>query len=317
MDYEVAPMTKQKCYPEALKVSWPLPTGPLEADKIARLRRRLPPRWHKHIQPEVNSSALLTAELLKLPHHKLLEIPARDKFEDRQMHALAIKLYGKLREVGSIKAFQHVFVDCVECHYHAYLEGCVLHCDLSEGNLMFKVDAKDTVKGILNDWDMASYVDENNEIKLSTAKHRTGTIPFMARDLLVDEGTEPPPHLYRHDLESFFYILVWAAFHYDFARKVQRPRTLAEFSAWDRESLLEAALAKMGFIASSRAKDPLFRRIPEDSKPLLPWMNSVWALFRDSDIAYEMNRNSPDRDDLTLGGHITFENFMKALGRTR
>ena len=25
----------------------------------------------------------------------------------------------------------------------------------------------------------------------------------------------PPPHLYRHDLESFFFMLVWAAIHYD------------------------------------------------------------------------------------------------------
>ncbi|KAF5383649.1 hypothetical protein D9615_003848 [Tricholomella constricta] len=127
-----------------------------------------------------------------------------------------MKLYGKSWEVGSVEAFQDVFVDCLECHYHAYTDAKVLHRDLSENNLMFKRtdDTSDgKVKGILNDWDMASDVEANDEILPSTATHRIGTIPFMAIDLLV-VNKRPPPHLYRHDLESFFYILVWAASGY-------------------------------------------------------------------------------------------------------
>jgi len=77
----------------------------------------------------------------------------------------------------------------------------VLHHDLSENNLI-KLGEGDVVKDILNDCHMVSHVEANNEIQLSTATHRTGTIPFMAQDLLVD--SDPPPHLYRHDLESFF-----------------------------------------------------------------------------------------------------------------
>ncbi|TCD70754.1 hypothetical protein EIP91_001783 [Steccherinum ochraceum] len=38
-------------------------------------------------------------------------------------------------------------------------------------------------------------------------KYRTGTFPFMALDLL--RFVTPPHNLYRHDLESFFYVLVW------------------------------------------------------------------------------------------------------------
>lgn len=64
------------------------------------------------------------------------------------------------------------------------------------------------VFGVLNDWDLATPV---NAIGSST-NHRTGTGPFMALDLL---GKEPPVHLYRHDLESLFYVLIWAAVHYD------------------------------------------------------------------------------------------------------
>ena len=91
-------------------------------------------------------------------------------------------------------------------HYHAYTAGKVLHRDLSENNLMFKRDAdSNSAKGVVNDWDMASHPDNKGEVPTSTARHRTGTISFMACDLLVDK---PPVHIYRHDLESFFYILI-------------------------------------------------------------------------------------------------------------
>jgi hypothetical protein len=67
---------------------------------------------------------------------------------------------------------------------------------------MFK-QIGDTVCGVLNDFDLA--VQLNNEPH-STSKQRTGTKPYMAIDLLVPQ---PPYHLYRHDLESFLYVLVF------------------------------------------------------------------------------------------------------------
>lgn len=88
---------------------------------------------------------------------------------------------------------------------------------------MFETTKNGDIKGVLNDWDMASYVELNNEIYSPTAKHRTGTIPFMARELLTKGTPGPPPHLYRHDLESFFYIIVWAAVHYSFKKKKRYP----------------------------------------------------------------------------------------------
>ncbi|KAJ2916659.1 hypothetical protein MD484_g3732, partial [Candolleomyces efflorescens] len=49
---------------------------------------------------------------------------------------------------------------------------------------------------------------------------RTGTPPFMAIDLL-NEIT--PPHVYRHELESLFYTLLWSALHYNLVSGVRRP----------------------------------------------------------------------------------------------
>ncbi|KAG0699565.1 hypothetical protein DFH29DRAFT_1014299, partial [Suillus ampliporus] len=60
--------------------------------------------------------------------------------------------------------------------------------------------------GVLNDYDLSSLVitpgPQGNE--------RTGTVPFMAFDLLTPEGQSGNvEHLYHHDLESFMWVLVW------------------------------------------------------------------------------------------------------------
>ena len=58
--------------------------------------------------------------------------------------------------------------------------------------------------GIVNDYDLATWVDHS-----AANDDRTGTIPFMAIDLL-DHGLERRiPRLYRHDVESFVWVLAY------------------------------------------------------------------------------------------------------------
>ncbi|KAF8074596.1 hypothetical protein FPV67DRAFT_1408467 [Lyophyllum atratum] len=316
MVYKVAPLVEDQRGFEALKIAWPSVTRPLEAKMIEQLHSRLPLRWREHI-PELTYSATLTAEELQLPRFELLKTNPIDQFEDRQMHTLAMKLYGKLWEVGSVEAFQEVFIDCVECHYHAYQEGHVLHRDLSQNNLMFKLCEDGTTKGILNDWDMASYVEDNNEINKSTATQRTGTRPFVAYELLTDADRDLPPHLYRHDLESFFYILLWAAVHYDFTHKKKLER-IEMLNDWDGSDYQIMRCAKISFNMYRTERRRVLDCVrPECKSQLLPWLMVLGDLFQDACMAQQrLERSSPDWDDKTLGGHITFANFMKALGRT-
>ena len=56
--------------------------------------------------------------------------------------------------------------------------------------------------GVLNDYDLAIRVDRTQG---PTSRQRTGTLPYMAAELL---GHEPPAHMYRHDLESIFYCML-------------------------------------------------------------------------------------------------------------
>jgi len=58
--------------------------------------------------------------------------------------------------------------------------------------------------GILNDFDLATWVGHS-----TTNNDRMGTIPFMAIDLLNGGLTNSIPRLYRHDMESFVWVLAF------------------------------------------------------------------------------------------------------------
>ena len=85
------------------------------------------------------------------------------------------------------------------------------HRDPSLGNLM--VDPV-TRRGVLNDWDL-SYC---SQLPQSAQPHgeRTGTIPFMAVDLLCNSNWRgQKSRLYRHDLEGLIWILPWVFIQYE------------------------------------------------------------------------------------------------------
>jgi hypothetical protein len=116
----------------------------------------------------------------------------------------------------------------------------VLHRSLSKNNLMFKQDAdSNSAENFVNNWDMASHLDSKGEVSTSTACHRTGTIPFMAYNLLADK---PPVHIYQHDLESFFYILIWAAVHFDIKNK-KGLLTHTAFKLWVNNNSINIVMA--------------------------------------------------------------------------
>ncbi|KAG6834144.1 hypothetical protein H0H93_011575 [Arthromyces matolae] len=229
--------------------------------------------------------------------------------EDIQLHVLGSGAQKReLWKMPNAEAFMKVFVDCVERHYHVYKEGGVPP-PLTESTLMFEYGGDDNIRGVINDWDIA-HDETNGESQLWKAYH-PGSIPFMAQDLLVD-GI-PPPHLYRHDLESFFYILVWAAVKYRFS--ADRPRKIDRtILGWDAEW---AESAKFSFIVNPARKKLIIQHVQPTCSILLPWIDSLWLLFSQAHFHYLQNyRNLPkDWDHTTVGGRITFDAFMEAIGR--
>ena len=64
------------------------------------------------------------------------------------------------------------------------------------------------VYGVLTDYDLSSWRKDLENDYTRTSQQRTGTPPYMAFELL--QGTSST-HLYRHDLESLFYIMLLVA----------------------------------------------------------------------------------------------------------
>lgn len=173
---------------------------------------------------------------------------------------------------------------------------------------MARIDGEG-VRGVLNDWDHAARVGDNGESLRSTAHARTGTWPFIALDLLVED---PPPHLYRHDLESFFYILIWAAAHFRLADSVQS-KVAPALHRWTQD-LETANESKELFLLGNRHFINTCNKCvqPDFNGLYQSWITPLWALFNHA--FHERDRQGVSTSlDPTLG--ITYEKFMEAIGQ--
>ncbi|KAH9855853.1 hypothetical protein C2E23DRAFT_723114 [Lenzites betulinus] len=97
------------------------------------------------------------------------------------------------------------WLECARAHYLIWLKD-IHHRDLSLKNLMFYRNGDNRPCGVVNDWDLAyDALDQTN-----SGFELTGTMPYMAIDLLNEAALRGEVrHLYRHDLESLFWILIW------------------------------------------------------------------------------------------------------------
>lgn len=137
-----------------------------------------------------------------------LGIPEAKK-GSRVLYILVFRKLDPITALYGIELFD-VWRQCILCHI-ALWKGGVYHLDVSPGNLMcYKKDRRWI--GVLNDYDLSS-------LKINAGpmgNERTGTVPFMALDLLTPEGQRGEvAHLYRHDLESFVWVLVWVCLRYE------------------------------------------------------------------------------------------------------
>lgn len=166
-----------------------------------------------------------------------------------------------------------------------------------------------TAKGIVNDWDMALIIaDDEDFAQISPSP--AGTLPFMAIDLL-DET--PPTHLYRHDLESLFYILVWAAVHFDIKKK-RRLSTHGCLSTWLNSTYRVAMNAKYAFFSTEDSSSRVRHEIREEFVPVWnQWIIPLRKLFADAIADGFQHWESEVYNMRTYGGRITFDSFMGVL----
>lgn len=125
-----------------------------------------------------------------------------DKYDNRLFGCLAISPAGRaLNDFTSISELLTALRDAIKAHRSLYSVGNILHRDISENNIIITDPSHaNGFTGMLIDLDLAKHVGSHR----SGARHRTGTMEFMAIEVLWKHA-----HTFRHDLESFFYILVW------------------------------------------------------------------------------------------------------------
>jgi serine/threonine protein kinase len=157
--------------------------------------------------------------------------PGNDACEKRRLVVITMKKYRHAYDLAGedlLKAFSQLVLFEPELppfplvgphlHFHAdhrrlFAKGNILHRNLSlQDFLCYK--APDGWNALLNDFDLAIHT-SNGPSRLSASKHRAGTPPYMARELLFSEPLSVAvAHVYTHELESLFYLLLFIALGY-------------------------------------------------------------------------------------------------------
>jgi hypothetical protein len=184
---------------------------------------------------------------------------------------------------------------------------------------------EERVYGVLTDFDLASRAALMTNDYTRTSQQRTGTPPFMAVGLL--DGTDAL-HLYRHDMESLFYIMLILATHYEIqytkkgkARGLRVRGGLEElpYQTWFDQSFYKGLSAfKKAFFLDFEHLDlsPAF----EDFRSwLLKLRKSFSRGFRAKQQRLEEDDTEESRDEdtpapfdnETLAGHVTYSALIR------
>jgi len=181
-------------------------------------------------------------------------------------------------------------------------------------------NSSDHSRGVLVDLDMARQVDtprwrDPYSAERNTASVSGGTAAFRALDLLREDPTQQV--LYRHDLESFLYALVWLVTHYEDGHPVVPP--YMDVSGWclgEGRHQSDVYDAKKAFLA-----DPTSQGLSCEHELARTWLPRLCQMFHTGYTARDVIREHPapansvtaSFDIETLGGHVTYEKFMEVL----
>ena len=201
-------------------------------------------------------------------------------------------------------------------HHELYEKAGILHRDISLDNLM--VDANDHKRGVLIDLDIAAHVRDEDTILTPNLTY-AGTLSFRSIDLLKTNTHFPARTVYRDDLESFLYVLVYILTFYEMG--VRRP--LHDELRW-REIPPEGDMRSIGY-----SKHAFLHYFGNEGLPDGPlsasWLQPLRQMFAAghdarSKARFRTSLKTPivwtDAQEETLGGVVTFETFMDIISRT-
>ena len=184
--------------------------------------------------------------------------------------------------------------------------------------------------GVLTDYDLSSWTKDLKESCTRTSEQRTGTPLYMAHELL--RGTSPI-HLYRHDLESLFYVMLLTCgcnTLLSVEGKTEQPQRLVmrrmenlPYKWWFGEHNFDT-LGNFKIVFFSSVETIELSKCFEDFRP---WLKALQYQFSDGFEAknryikeqrkVERSGSSASRvsrfDEETLGGHIRYSSFIEPV----
>lgn len=190
-------------------------------------------------------------------------------------------------------------------HHKLWVAG-VEHRDPSLENIMSR-ETENGKFGVLNDWDLsricnadvstgagsgtnASATEKKPKLRL---RERTGVVQFMALDLLTQEyWTGKARREYRHDLESFIWILPWVFLQYE-QGKSGRSALLSAWSTGNYQTVRTEKLAFLQTMASEKAKRS-YRLDWMLARKLLTWVRNLQA---QATAEMEQEKDQEDQED--------------------
>lgn len=164
--------------------------------------------------------------------------------------------------------------DAIKAHRSLYLKAKILHRDISENNIII-TNPKETggFSGMLIDLDLAKMLGSGP----SGARHQTGTMEFMAIEVLRGKA-----HTYRHDLESFLYVLLWILARRVWERElfcsaIDRPKE-SDLKKWYTSNFTDIADAKE-HVMGVNGFEKLLREFPQAYHTVKPLCGKIRSIL--------------------------------------
>ena len=194
-------------------------------------------------------------------------------------------------------------------------------------NIMYRVTEEEKggiterkVYGVLTDYDLSSWTETLNHGYTRTSQQRTGTPPFMAHELL--KGTSSL-HLYRHDVESLFYVMLLMSARHTIPMGAEEPRVVMRRSRGlpYRDWFNEQRYYTLGSLKGTLLSDMKELELSPVFEDFRPWLVDLQYRFS---VGFKLkptpvNPRLPvwltipagvEFDDETLGGHVNYVTIM-------
>ncbi|KAF9789753.1 hypothetical protein BJ322DRAFT_1105614 [Thelephora terrestris] len=262
------------------------------------------------------------------------------KYERRALRIIVQEELHPLKSLGDVKEIGQVFVDVACVHRWLHDHPGILHRDPSPNNIMCRIIEKPNatgepsrkVYGVLTDYDLSSWTVRLKNDYTKTSQQRTGTPPYMAQELL--DGTSAT-HLYRHDLESLFYVMLLTCGRHELAnekvgsttgRRMVMRGGYRPYKGWfNQKDYGILGNEKSSFFTRSKPIElsPCF----EDFRA---WLQPLLFQFADGFTLKSFHRTKMGRqqyygtsagevdnpfDDETLGNNIDYSSFIEPVRR--